>query len=146
MGGRYGTFSTAQLGLHQVLPPKEVYRPHQRFGMYRWHLHDPICFERDLRVTVQALGWKAGRRYLPLVDADIATTAFWYQTAHPVPAAARPAERGAQPSAADRSDPRAPGSPRVGIPPRRGSEDRSPSTGANARWSRSACPNRIVMA
>jgi hypothetical protein len=37
---------------------------------------------RDLRVTIQALGWRAPlegqARYLPLQD-DIASTAFWYQ-------------------------------------------------------------------
>lgn len=64
VGGRHVPYSTGQLGLHQVLPPHEIYRPEQRFGMYRWHLRDPVCFERDLRVTVQALGWKAGWRYL----------------------------------------------------------------------------------
>jgi len=40
---------------------------------------DPIRFERDLRVTIQALGWRSGWRYLPLQD-DISSTAFWYQT------------------------------------------------------------------
>lgn len=39
----------------------------------------PIRFQKDLRITVQALGWHSGKRYLPLQD-DIATTAFWYQT------------------------------------------------------------------
>ena len=47
--------------------------------MYRWHLTDPVRFGTDLRVTVQALGWRSGRRYLPLRD-DIASVAFWYQT------------------------------------------------------------------
>jgi len=51
----------------------------QRFGMYRWHLRDPIRFESDLRVTIQALGWRADGRYLPLQD-DIASVAYWYQT------------------------------------------------------------------
>jgi len=32
---------------------------------------DPIRFKRDLRVTIQALGWRSGGRYLPLQD-DIA--------------------------------------------------------------------------
>jgi hypothetical protein len=45
--------------------------------MYRWHLPDPIRFAADLRVTVQALGWRSGGRYLPLRD-DIASTAWWY--------------------------------------------------------------------
>ncbi|MCB0126960.1 MAG: DUF2961 domain-containing protein, partial [Caldilineaceae bacterium] len=40
---------------------------------------DPIRFQQDLRVTIQALGWRSGRRYLPLQD-DIASVAFWYQT------------------------------------------------------------------
>ena len=40
---------------------------------------DPIRFEQDLKVTIQALGWREGGRYLPLQD-DIASVAFWYQT------------------------------------------------------------------
>ena len=48
--------------------------------MYRWHIPDPIRFQQELRVTVQALGWRytGNRQYLPLQD-DIASTAFWYQ-------------------------------------------------------------------
>ncbi len=49
------------------------------FSMYRWHISDPIRFERDLRVTAQALGWRSGERYLPLQD-DIASVAYWFQT------------------------------------------------------------------
>jgi len=79
LNGRYLPYSTAYLGLHQVLPRDRIYQPEQRFGMYRWHTPDPIYFERDLRVTVQALGWQSGGRYRPLNRADIATTAFWYQ-------------------------------------------------------------------
>lgn len=48
------------------------------FSLYRWHIHDSITFEKDLRVTVQALGWWPGGKYEPLTD-DIASTAFWYQ-------------------------------------------------------------------
>ena len=40
---------------------------------------DPIRFETDLKVTIQALGFRADRRYLPRQD-DIASVAFWYQT------------------------------------------------------------------
>jgi len=79
LDGRYVPYSTGRLGLHQVLPTSQIYQPRQRFGMYRWHSPDPVQFERDLRVTVQALGWQSGGRYLPLERADIATTAFWYQ-------------------------------------------------------------------
>ncbi len=47
--------------------------------MYRWHIPHPIRFRKDVRVTMHALGWRSGGRYLPLQD-DIASTAFWYQT------------------------------------------------------------------
>lgn len=77
--GEYGSFSTPFLGMPQVIRPDGLYRSQQRFGLYRWHIPDPIRFEQDLRVTVQALGWRSGGRYLPLQD-DIASTAFWYQT------------------------------------------------------------------
>lgn len=76
--GEYGVYSTALLGLPQVIKPDGVSRSQQRFGMYRWHIMDPIRFEEDLRVTIQALGWRSGGRYLPLRD-DIASVAFWYQ-------------------------------------------------------------------
>lgn len=48
-------------------------------GLYRWHIADPVRFAKDLRVTVQALGWYETMKYQPLTD-DIASTAFWYQT------------------------------------------------------------------
>lgn len=78
--GQYGTYSTAYLGMHQVIKPDGLYNANQRFGMYRWHVQDPIRFEQDLRVTIQALGWRPDyKRYLPLKD-DISSVAFWYQT------------------------------------------------------------------
>lgn len=75
----YVTFTTPYAGLHQVLQPNGAYQSQMRFGMYRWHIVDPIRFQRDLRVTLQALGWRSGGRYLPLQD-DIASVAYWYQT------------------------------------------------------------------
>lgn len=75
----YRCFTTSYAGLHQVIAPDELYRSQLRFGMYRWHLTDPICFEKDLKVTIQALGWRSGGRYLPLQD-DLASCAYWYQT------------------------------------------------------------------
>lgn len=77
--GEYGTYSTAFLGMHQALKPDGLYRSQPRFGMYRWHVMDPVRFESDLRVTVQDLGWRAGWKYLAQ-RSDIASTAFWYQT------------------------------------------------------------------
>jgi hypothetical protein len=60
------------------LPLDRIYLPGQRFGLYRWHIADPVRFEKDLKVTIQALGWQSGGRYLPLED-DIASVAYWYQ-------------------------------------------------------------------
>lgn len=76
-GRGYTAYSTPFLGLHQVIRPDGLYRSQQRFGMYRWHVADPIHFATDLRVDVQALGWKSDRRYQPLTD-DIASTALFY--------------------------------------------------------------------
>jgi len=77
--GGYREFSTPYTGLAQVIRPDGLYASQTRFGMYRWHIMDPIRFQQDLRVTIQALGWRSERRYLPLQD-DIASVAFWYQT------------------------------------------------------------------
>lgn len=75
---RYLSFTTPYTGFHEIGRDK-LYKCQKRFGMYRWHVMDPIRFERDLRVTIQALGWREGGRYLPLQD-DIASVAYWYQT------------------------------------------------------------------
>ena len=75
----YNIFSTPYAGFHQIIRPTNDYNIQLRMGMYRWHILDPIRFEEDLKVTIQALGWRKGRRYLPLQD-DIASVAYWYQT------------------------------------------------------------------
>lgn len=79
---QYQEFTTPYSGLPQVIRPDGLYQSQQRFGLYRWHIMDPIRFEQDLRVTIQALGWRSGGRYLPLQD-DIASVAYWYQTLPP---------------------------------------------------------------
>lgn len=76
---QYQEFTTPYAGLHQVIRPDGVYNSQMRFGMYRWHITDPIRFEKDIRVTIQALGWRSYGRYLPLQD-DISSVAYWYQT------------------------------------------------------------------
>jgi hypothetical protein len=75
---QYHEFTTPYTGLSQVIRGDGHYQVQQRFGLYRWHITDPIRFEKDLKVTIQALGWRSGGRYLPLQD-DIASVAFWYQ-------------------------------------------------------------------
>lgn len=91
--GGYREFTTPYAGLAQVLRPDGLYNSQTRFGMYRWHIMDPIRFKRDLRVTIQALGWtgdpRKGAKFLPLQD-DIASVAFWYQTLPHTPFPALP--------------------------------------------------------
>ena len=87
---RYETYSTPFLGMHQVIQPDGLYLSQQRFGMYRWHVMDPVRFESNLRVSIQDLGWRgdpaSDSRYLARQD-DIASVALWYQA---LPTAAFP--------------------------------------------------------
>ena len=76
---QYQEFTTPYSGLAQVIRPDGLYWSQTRFGLYRWHVMDPVRFARDLKVTIQALGWRSDHsRYLPLQD-DISSVAFWYQ-------------------------------------------------------------------
>jgi len=75
---QYTEHSTPYSGLAQVIRGDGHYEVQQRFGLYRWHIMDPVRFEKDLKITIQALGWRSGGRYLPLQD-DISSVAFWYQ-------------------------------------------------------------------
>ena len=80
----YTEYSTPFAGLPQVIRPDGIYESQQRFGMYRWHIMDPVRFRKRIRITVQDLGWiphlkEEDRRYFPQTS-DIASTAFWYQT------------------------------------------------------------------
>ena len=75
--GQYCTYSTPFLGM-QYIKPDGMYKNQPRFGMYRWHIMDPIRFVQNLKVTIQCLGWRDNARYYPGQD-DIASTVFWYQ-------------------------------------------------------------------
>jgi hypothetical protein len=78
-GKRYQTFTTPYSGLAQVIPPDVIYQPGQRLGMYRWHIPDPIRFEKNLKVTIQALGWQSGGRYRVEKEDAASSVAYWYQ-------------------------------------------------------------------
>ncbi len=76
--GSYGfpeSYSTAYAGT--VLPSNDAEVPGY-WSLYRWHILDPVCYEKDLRVTIQALGWGSDGKYKKLSD-DIASVAYWYQ-------------------------------------------------------------------
>lgn len=75
----YVPFTTGYAGMPHVWSPDGLYQSQQRFGLYRWHITDPIRFRSRIRVTIQALGWENQRaRYRCLSD-DISSVAFWYQ-------------------------------------------------------------------
>ena len=73
---RYEPFCTPYTGMIPYAPDG-LYNSQQRFSLYRWHITDPIRFDEDLKVTIQALGWRSYGRYLPMQD-DVSSVAFFY--------------------------------------------------------------------
>ena len=71
----------------------------RRYGEYRWHILDPVRFQRDLKVTIQNIGWKGASlakivgdgTYLPLRD-DLSSVAYWYQAEPHAPFPALPGD------------------------------------------------------
>jgi hypothetical protein len=53
-------------------------------SMYRWHLPDPIAWQKEGRVTIQQIAWKDG---LNETQDDWSCATFWYE---PVPSAPLP--------------------------------------------------------
>ena len=76
-----GRFHSAHSGAPLIVSPKDDAEPMgtqpDLVGFYRWHLHDPIMFERDLRVTIQQIGAKG---FAPGQEAELAA----YQETNPV--------------------------------------------------------------
>ena len=75
---QYEEYCTPYAGLHQVIRPDGVHRSQQRYGLYRWHILDPVRFEKNLKVTIQDLGWRNDGTYLDQ-KSFISTVAYWYQ-------------------------------------------------------------------
>ncbi|MCL2364531.1 MAG: DUF2961 domain-containing protein [Defluviitaleaceae bacterium] len=81
-----GNYSAPFMGYQDLMSlgyygaAREMNKTGNRHSMYRFHIMDPIRFRSDLKITMQALGWRSEWRYLPLQD-DIASVAYWYQTA-----------------------------------------------------------------
>ena len=46
-----------------------------RHSMYRWHILDPIRFEKNLKVTIQQIGWNNG---LYERSDEVSSVAYWY--------------------------------------------------------------------
>lgn len=76
--GKPTLYTTPFAGVHQILEPDSAHK-YRRFGMYRWHIMEPVRFKSDLKVTIQDLGWKTWGLYLAQ-KSDIASVSYWYQT------------------------------------------------------------------
>ena len=63
--------------MYKIRHTDDLYHSQRYFNLYRWHITDPIYFKEDLKVTIQALGWRSEGRYHPLQD-DISSVAYWY--------------------------------------------------------------------
>lgn len=80
----YVTFDSPYLGYHYYsitddnatqLWPKPFLPMH---GFYRWHIPDPITFEKKLKVTIQQIG--CSDRGLFERQDDYSATSYWYQS------------------------------------------------------------------
>ena len=48
-----------------------------RTSLYRWHLPDPVLWQKEARVVVQQIGWRDGELCETADDWSCAT--FWYE-------------------------------------------------------------------
>lgn len=70
---KYQTFSGLYAGLYAILgDTADTYNHQKRFLLYRFHVKDPVYFEKSFRMVIDNLGW-TGPRY-----DDYTTCAYWY--------------------------------------------------------------------
>ena len=72
-------FSTSYCGLARATGPEGVASPVARFGLYRWHIMDPIRFTEGLRVVIGAGDTVEGAEGRVTPGEEIASVAYWYQ-------------------------------------------------------------------
>jgi hypothetical protein len=78
---QYTNYTTPYSGFYALKDSHKPMESGERFGMYRWHIHAPIRFDRNLKVTMRDLGAKKGKNGVhvwPRQD-DISSVAYWYQ-------------------------------------------------------------------
>lgn len=79
--GRTHTFSAPYHGMYYTEYSNGTQgRQHDSYMGYRWHIVDPIRFEKELRVTVHDLGWNETTTALEPRCDDFSSVAYWYQT------------------------------------------------------------------
>lgn len=72
----YQYHSTLYSGFYKI-KNDNLYAGQVRFGMYRIHQQDPIYFKKNLKVTMQCLGWMSEHRFHVQQD-DIASVSYYY--------------------------------------------------------------------
>lgn len=77
VAGEYRMYNSLYGGMYYVRDPKH-YDNQMRFSMYRWHIPDPVRFEKNLKVTIQDIGWYEPSLYKARRD-DFFSVAYWYQ-------------------------------------------------------------------
>lgn len=70
----YPYYSHHDVSLHNAYHNDDI--PPQR-SFYRWHFQDPICFDENLRVTIQQIGVGYGGLFER--QDDVSSVAYWYQ-------------------------------------------------------------------
>jgi hypothetical protein len=71
-------------GLFYGVPVFENYQPGGKITAYRWHINDPVSFQKSLRVEIEHKGAAFDEKgavrsgYEPRVE-DFASVAYWYQ-------------------------------------------------------------------
>lgn len=71
---RYQAYSGLYVGMYAMFGNDRdaQYNGQQRFLLYRWHIKDPVYFDKSFRMTMDNLGW-TGPRY-----DDYTTVAYYY--------------------------------------------------------------------
>lgn len=76
---KYQAYSGLYVGMYAVLGnSKELYNAQQRFMLYRFHVADPIYFEKDFKMTIDNLGMVIDGEFVKRYD-DFTSVAYWYQ-------------------------------------------------------------------
>lgn len=86
INGKTETYSKPYAGVVQEIQPDSLNKLNfPLYGLYRWHIRDPIRFNKDIKITIQDLGWKGPGTFKKL-HSDITSVVFWYQKepSHPV--------------------------------------------------------------
>ena len=76
--GHYQKFNGLYAGLTEIIPDVPNMMAKQKFSMYRFHIMDPIRFEKDLRVEIQSIGWEIDYKHYRVQSNNISSLCLLY--------------------------------------------------------------------